>query len=105
MAPVDIPRRELYINGKWVTPQSNKRIPVICPYTETEIGTIPGGSAADVQAAVSAAARAFHNGPWSRLTGTERAGVLRNIADKVYPPFLAGFLLMGGMIVSVIAFV
>jgi acyl-CoA reductase-like NAD-dependent aldehyde dehydrogenase len=83
MAPVGVPHRECYIGGKWVAPQSNKRIPVICPFTEEQIGTIPGGGAPEVSAAVSAANTAFCNGSWSKLTGTQRASYLRKIANKV----------------------
>ena len=83
MAPVDVPNRELYIGGKWVAPQSNKRLPVICPFTEEQISTIPAGGAPEVKAAVTAATSAFYNGSWSKLTGAERASYLRKIADKV----------------------
>ena len=83
MAPVEIPHRECYIGGKWVAPQSNKRIPIICPFTEEQIGSIPGGGAPEVSAAVSAANTAFYNGSWSKLTGIQRASYLRKIADKV----------------------
>ena len=83
MAPIDVPSRELYIGGKWVAPQSNKRLPVICPFTEGQIGTIPAGGAPEVKAAVSAATAAFYNGSWSKLTGAERASYLRKIAEKV----------------------
>ena len=83
MAPVDIPHRELYIGGKWVAPQSNKRLPVICPFTEEQIGTIPAGGAPEVKAAVSAATSAFYNGSWTKIKGAERASYLRKIAEKV----------------------
>ena len=83
MAPSDLPTRELYIGGKWVAPQSNKRLPVICPFTEEQVGTIPAGGAPEVKAAVSAATKAFYNGSWSKLTGAERASYLRKIAEKV----------------------
>ena len=81
MAPLQIPHRELYINGQWV--QSKKRLPITCPFTEEQIGSIPGGGAPEVEAAVAAATKAFYNGSWSKLTGAERASYLRKIADKV----------------------
>ena len=83
MAPPKIPHRECYIGGKWVAPASNKRIPVICPFTEEHIGSIAGGGEPEVKSAVSAANSAFKNGSWSGLTGTQRASYLRKIADKV----------------------
>ena len=83
MAPTDIPTRECYIDGQFVAPKSNKRLPVICPFTEEQIGTIPAGGAHEISTAVSAAITAFHKGSWSKLTGAERASYLRRIADKV----------------------
>lgn len=83
MAPTDIPSRECYINGRFVAPKSNKRLPVICPFTEEQIGTIPAGGAPEIYTAVSAANTAFYNGSWSKLTGAQRASYLRKIADKV----------------------
>ena len=83
MAPPKVPHRECYIGGIWVTPASNKRIPVICPFTEEQIGSIAGGGEAEVKSAVSAANIAFKIGSWSNLTGTQRASYLRKIADKV----------------------
>ena len=83
MAPTDIPSRECYINGQFVAPKSHKRLPVICPFTEEQIGTIPAGGATEICTAVSAANTAFYNGSWSKLTGAERASYLRKIADKV----------------------
>ena len=85
MAPPKVPHRECYIGGKWVAPASNKRIPVICPFTEEQIGSIAGGGEPEVKSAVSAANSAFKNGSWSGLTGTQRASYLRKIADKVRP--------------------
>ena len=83
MAPTAIPTRECYIDGQFVAPNSIKRLPVICPFTEEQIGTIPAGGAHEICAAVSAANTAFYKGPWSKLTGAERASYLRKIADKV----------------------
>ena len=44
------------------------------------IAVVADGQAADVDDAVSAARRAFDEGPWPRLAATERAAVLRRIA-------------------------
>lgn len=49
-----------YIDGDWCLPLApSPAIPVIDPATESEVGTIAAGSAADVDRAVAAAARAF----------------------------------------------
>ncbi|OLP02918.1 aldehyde dehydrogenase family protein [Mycolicibacterium porcinum] len=49
----------LFIDGSWTTPSGNGLIDVIDPATEAVIGHVPNGSAADVDAAVAAARRAF----------------------------------------------
>jgi acyl-CoA reductase-like NAD-dependent aldehyde dehydrogenase len=45
--------------------------------------TFPAGSREDVEAAVAAAVAAYKRGNWSKTTGTQRAVVLRAIAQKV----------------------
>jgi len=52
-------RTTLFIDGQWVTPHGSGAIEVIDPSTEAPIGAVPNGSAADVDAAVAAARRAF----------------------------------------------
>ncbi|BBY66759.1 aldehyde dehydrogenase family protein [Mycolicibacterium helvum] len=49
----------LFIDGGWVKPAGSGVIDVIDPATEKVIGHVPNGSAADVDAAVDAARRAF----------------------------------------------
>ncbi|WP_370333229.1 aldehyde dehydrogenase family protein [Mycolicibacterium hippocampi] len=55
----DYSRTTLFINGQWATPDGTGAIEVIDPATEEVIGSVPSGTAADVDAAVSAARRAF----------------------------------------------
>lgn len=52
-------RTTLFIDGQWVTPHGSGAIDVIDPSTEQPIGSVPNGSAADVDAAVAAARHAF----------------------------------------------
>lgn len=81
--PVTVPKRELFINGQWVAPTGNKRLPVINPATEEEVGSIPAAVPADVDAAVAAAQACVASGAWTRSTGAYRAKFLHAIADKV----------------------
>ena len=71
-----------FINGHWVNPSSGNGIPVVSPIDDTIVGEIAAGDAADVEAAVQAAAVAC-KGPWGQTTGKDRAVVLRAIADLV----------------------
>lgn len=80
---VAIPKRQLFIGGRWVEPVKGGRLPVINPSTEEEIGTIPAATPADVDAAVSAAQACVDSGEWTRSTGAYRAKILHAIADKV----------------------
>jgi aldehyde dehydrogenase (NAD+) len=68
-----------FIGGRWVEPQSGRRLPVEDPSRGVEIGEIAGGEAADVDAAVEAAERALA-GEWGKLTATERGRLMAKLA-------------------------
>ncbi len=55
------------------------RINVTSASTEEIIGSVPEGTGLDVEHAVQAASRAFHNG-WSQTTPAERADWLNRLA-------------------------
>ncbi|MEU7305772.1 aldehyde dehydrogenase family protein [Streptomyces sp. NPDC007206] len=76
-----IERREVLINGEWVPSAGVGVIEVENPVTEEVIATVPGGDARDVDRAAEAAASAFDG--WSRSSLSQRADVLRNLADIV----------------------
>lgn len=70
--PIRHPDR-FFIGGQWVTPSSGATINVIDSHSEDVYLTVAEAQAADIDRAVSAARKAFDNGPWPRLTYTERA--------------------------------
>jgi succinate-semialdehyde dehydrogenase/glutarate-semialdehyde dehydrogenase len=72
-------REACYINGAWVTSQSQTTINVDNPATGEILGTVPKLAAAETRAAIDAASAAFP--AWSRKTGKERAAVLRRWFD------------------------
>ena len=76
-------RDRLYIDGTWVAPVRGGSLPVIDPATEEVFAQIPAATAEDAGAAVTAARAAFDHGPWPRLSGAERAGYLRAIAQGI----------------------
>ncbi|CAG9464372.1 unnamed protein product [Pedinophyceae sp. YPF-701] len=78
-----VPRRDLWIDGRWQRPAAGGRIDVVSPATEEVIGSIPAGTAEDVDRAVAAARSAFRAGPWGSTTGRQRASVLRSIAAEI----------------------
>jgi aldehyde dehydrogenase (NAD+) len=75
----DYTRRTLFIDGHWVTPSGSDVIEVINPATEEVIGSVPNGTAADVDAAVAAACRAFD----PVITVAERRDRLTRVIDAM----------------------
>ena len=75
--------RELFIGGAWVPAQSGKRREVYDPSTGQVITTVAEAGLADLEAAVSAARKAFDQGDWARLPGRERARVLLRVAETL----------------------
>ncbi|KAF0960344.1 aldehyde dehydrogenase [Rhodococcus sp. T7] len=67
----------LFVDGKWVRPESGGGIDVIDPSTEKVYVRVADATEADIDRAVAAARAAFDDGPWPRLTHAERAGYLR----------------------------
>ncbi|MFZ0715288.1 aldehyde dehydrogenase [Mycobacterium sp.] len=68
-------RTELFIDGRWIAPQSSTATDVIEAATEKVLGRAALASNADVDAAVDAARRAL-TGPWASFTASERADLL-----------------------------
>ncbi|HEX9811790.1 MAG TPA: aldehyde dehydrogenase family protein [Burkholderiales bacterium] len=74
-----IHRDKFYIDGRWSNPCASKTIDVHRPSDGEVIARIPEGTAADVDAAVAAARRAFEG--WSATPVAERAEYLLKIHD------------------------
>ena len=74
-------RDKLYIDGAWVAPHSSDTIEVIDSTTEEVMGTVPLGSAEDVDAAVQAARAAFAE--WSQVSASERAKYATRIGEAL----------------------
>src|SRR5262249_11816994 len=72
-------RKELFIGGTWTAPESGESFDVVNPRTEEVSGQAPAASAADVDAAVAAAAAAFE-GPWAGRSFDERGAVVERAA-------------------------
>ncbi|TYJ25762.1 hypothetical protein E1A91_A07G071400v1 [Gossypium mustelinum] len=83
---VQVPSRQLFIDGEWREPILKKRLLTINPATEEIIGNIPAATAEDVELAVAAARRALSRNKgkdWATAPGAVRAKYLRAIAAKV----------------------
>jgi phenylacetaldehyde dehydrogenase len=73
---------ELLIDGAWVPAQSGKTFDTVDPGTGQVLATVAEGDAADVDLAVRAARRAF-DGPWSRMSPSERGRIIHRIGDLI----------------------
>ncbi|HVN87722.1 MAG TPA: aldehyde dehydrogenase family protein [Candidatus Binatia bacterium] len=75
--------RRMLIDGKWVEAASGKTFTTYDPATEEPLAEIPAGDTEDVDRAVRAARRAFEDGPWRRMTVSERGRALWKLADLI----------------------
>jgi len=74
-------KHKMLINGKWIDSASGKTFPTYNPATGEVLANIAEGDREDINRAVSAAREAFENGPWSRLTPSERGRMIWKLAD------------------------
>jgi 5-carboxymethyl-2-hydroxymuconic-semialdehyde dehydrogenase len=72
-----------YIDGQLRDSASAETFEVLDPVSNTAYATAAAGQAADIDAAVQAAERAFTDGPWTAMLPRGRARVLNKIADLV----------------------
>jgi aldehyde dehydrogenase (NAD+) len=82
-APVLHPDR-FFIGGEWVEPSSSATIDVIDSGTEALFFTVAEAQASDIDRAITAARAAFDDGPWPRLSHTERADYLRAFGPELH---------------------
>ena len=73
----------LLIDGQWVDAQSGQTFGTLNPATEEAITSVALGAAADIDAAVAAARKAFDDGPWPRMMPAERQRILQKIGDLI----------------------
>ncbi|WP_330255190.1 aldehyde dehydrogenase family protein [Nocardia sp. NBC_00565] len=74
---------QLYIDGRWRDAESDARVTVRNPATEETIAEVPQAALADVRRAITAARKAFDDGPWPRTKPAERAAVLLRMAAEM----------------------
>ena len=74
---------KMLVGGEWVDARSGKTLESVNPYTGRVWATAPEAGEQDVDWAVRAARQAFDEGPWGEMTGTERARLLRRLAELI----------------------
>lgn len=72
---------ELYVDGHWVAARAGERREIHCPADGTKVGDVDEAAREDTEAAIGAAHRAFHDGPWPRTSSRERGDLLLRMAD------------------------
>lgn len=73
----------IFIANSWRPAASGRTLDVIAPADGKVFARIAAGGADDVDAAVKAARQAAENGPWCRLTATERGRLLSKLAVAI----------------------
>ncbi len=77
----DLVSYRMFIDGAWVGAEDGKTFQSLNPATGEAWAEIPEATIGDVDRAVTAAHRAFTEGPWATATPTERGRYLRKLAD------------------------
>ncbi len=75
--------RQLFINGQWSDAASGKTFETPNPATGETLARVAEGDAEDIDRAVKAARKAFDEGPWSRMTPSERGRIVWKIGDLI----------------------
>src|SRR5271169_2249033 len=75
--------RQLFVNGQWTDAASGRTFETPNPATGETLARVAEGGAEDIDRAVRAARRAFEEGPWGRMTPSERGRVIWKIGDLI----------------------
>jgi phenylacetaldehyde dehydrogenase len=75
--------RQLFIDGRWTDAASGRTFETPNPATGETLARIAEGGAEDINRAVKAARRAFEEGPWSRMSASERGRIIWRIGDLI----------------------
>src|SRR6202044_3894991 len=75
--------RQLFINGQWTDAASGKTFETPNPATGAPLASVAEGDAEDINRSVAAARTAFDDGPWSRMTPSERGRIIWRIGDLI----------------------
>lgn len=78
----DIPGYRMLIGGRWQEAEDGRRMTTSSPFTGREWASAPEAGAADVDAAVRSARQALE-GPWGKLTASERGRLMRRLGTLI----------------------
>src|SRR5689334_9640590 len=72
-----------YIDGEFRASQGGGTFETLNPTTNAVLAEVADGRAADIDAAVAAARRAFDDGAWAKAKAEHRAAALRRVAARI----------------------
>jgi len=75
--------RQMFINGQFVNAASGRTFDTPNPATGETLARVAEGDAEDINRAVTAARKAFEEGPWSRMSPSERGRIIWRIGDLI----------------------
>src|SRR5260370_33199442 len=75
--------RQLFINGQWSDAASGQTFETPNPATGETLARVAEADAEDIDRAVRAARKAFDDGPWGRMTPSERGRIIWRIGDLI----------------------
>ena len=75
--------QKLLIDGKRVDAANGETFEVLDPSDNTVLTRVPKGEKEDIDRAVKAARNAFENGPWRKVTVSERGKMIWKLADLI----------------------
>lgn len=75
--------KKLLICGEWVEAASGKTFATYNPATGERLALVAEGDKEDIDRAVRAARKAFEEGPWPRMTPSQRGRLLYKLADLI----------------------
>src|SRR3954469_20116357 len=81
--PAERRKYRMLIGGEWVDARSGDTFESVDPFTGRPWADVPRAGPEDVDAAVRAARAAFDDGPWPAMPATERARLMRRLADLI----------------------
>ncbi len=73
----------MYVGGDWRLAGDHGTRELLNPANGRPVATVAEGTAADAEAAIAAARRAFDGGPWTSLSAADRAALLFKVADAI----------------------
>jgi aldehyde dehydrogenase (NAD+) len=74
---------EIFVAGKWQPPSSGETYQPINPANEEPVAAVGKGDERDIDLAVSAARKAFDQGPWPRMSPHERGRIVWRLGELI----------------------